>query len=56
MQFGCANPGIKGAIAQEDPKIHCAQGKIECARANLIWPRETFNAPAGSMLAAEHYI
>ena len=35
MQFGCANPGIKGTIAQEDPEIQCAQGKIECARRNL---------------------
>ena len=35
MQFGCANPGIKGAIALEDPKIECAQGKIECAQRNL---------------------
>ena len=56
MQFGCANSGIYGEIAQEDPEIQCARRRIELARVNLNWLGETFNAQEGSMLAAEHYI
>ena len=47
MQFGFGNPGIYGAIAQEDPKLQCAQAAIELARANPDLARRDIQCSAG---------